>query len=211
MVKKLRNTTGTAIAVASTGVTLQPATDYTIPTQDYSLWASSDVLTEILSNLSNGNIVVKDDVSTLKPLAGLALLEMRDVTVPIFLSKGGGSNHVHTSYITPSELDSLMMGVVSSIVKTSSDTSTGTAHTHTITFTWNELNGQLVGAVTTDLFHTHPFVAGVQPDPLSHADIKRSTGVYEETVPGFIRLKHDWKIEDGFEVVIVDDSEILLI
>lgn len=58
MSKILKNTTGSAIAISDTGVTIgaSPAT-YTIPPTDYLLWAASD---NIVTEIGSGNIVVND-------------------------------------------------------------------------------------------------------------------------------------------------------
>lgn len=76
--KILKNTTGSSIYIKDVGVTLiaSPAI-YTIPPQDYPLWAAS---TMVLPYLTNGNIVVNDGLDDLKPQA--SLLHLTDEGMP---------------------------------------------------------------------------------------------------------------------------------
>lgn len=73
MAKILKNQTGSAIEIDDTGVSVpaSPAT-YTIPEQDYLLWASSsDIITEV----GTGNIVVNDGSQDLSISDGTSLLK----------------------------------------------------------------------------------------------------------------------------------------
>jgi len=73
MAKILKNQTGSAIDIDDTGVSVpaSPAT-YTIPEQDYLLWAaSSDIITEV----GAGNIVVNDGSQDLSISDGTSLLK----------------------------------------------------------------------------------------------------------------------------------------
>ena len=72
MSKILDNTTGAPIAISDTGVTVDNVTNYTIPQQDYDLWAaSSDIITEI----GSGNIIVNDGSFNLSISDGTDLIK----------------------------------------------------------------------------------------------------------------------------------------
>jgi hypothetical protein len=131
--------------------------------------------------------------------------------IPVYLSEGFNSTHIHTAFLTQQEVEDLMFGRRLSIQKLCGPTSTGTAHTHTVTYTWNMDTYLIESSVTTDLFHSHPAIVGLRGDPYLTSDIKKVTDVNEQTVSGYLRLKHDWEVADGFETVIVDDSEIFLL
>lgn len=73
MIKLLKNTTVSSIAISDTGITISasPGT-YTIPAQDYLLWnASSDIIVHI----GNGAIVVNDGSFDLSPSDGMDLIK----------------------------------------------------------------------------------------------------------------------------------------
>lgn len=73
MAKILKNTTGSPIEIADTGVTLAASpTTYTIPQQDYDLWGAS---TNVISYITAATIVVNDGYDDLKPIAGLMHLQ----------------------------------------------------------------------------------------------------------------------------------------
>lgn len=73
MSKILKNTTAFPIEISDVGVTVQPTpTDYTIPPQDYLLWAaSSDIVTQV----GNGNVIVNDGSFDLSISDGIDLIK----------------------------------------------------------------------------------------------------------------------------------------
>jgi len=70
MPKILKNVTGSAIPVADTGISIAANSSYTIPPQDYLLWAAS---TNITTPVTNGSIVVNDGVLDLTNANGIDL------------------------------------------------------------------------------------------------------------------------------------------
>jgi hypothetical protein len=74
--KLLKNTTGSAISISDTGITVaaSPGT-YTIPQQDYLLWAAS---IDIVSHVNSGNIVVNDGVNDITVANGFNLINAID-------------------------------------------------------------------------------------------------------------------------------------
>lgn len=68
MSKSLRNTTGSVITLADTGVTIGALSTYTIQPQDYPLWAAS---VHVDSYITDGSLVVNDGYDDLKPQVGL--------------------------------------------------------------------------------------------------------------------------------------------
>jgi hypothetical protein len=73
--KLLRNNTVSPIFVSTAGVSLPVGVDYMIPAQDYWLWASQDVIDSVTTLINNGNILVKDSISTLSASDGIAYLK----------------------------------------------------------------------------------------------------------------------------------------
>lgn len=72
MSKILKNQTASPIFVTDTGITVDNVVDYTIPPQDYLIWAaSSDIITEI----GAGNIVVNDGSTDLSINDGAKLIQ----------------------------------------------------------------------------------------------------------------------------------------
>ena len=71
MNKILKNTTISDIIIGDTGITIPTSAQYTIPHQDYLLWAASS---EIISFINSGDIIVNDGVKDLPVNLGLALL-----------------------------------------------------------------------------------------------------------------------------------------
>lgn len=72
MSKILDNVTGSPIVISDTGATVDNVVNYTIPPQDYLLWAaSSDIITEI----GAGNIVVNDGSNNLSISDGTDLIK----------------------------------------------------------------------------------------------------------------------------------------
>ncbi len=72
MSKILRNATGAIIDIADTGISLGIATSYTIPPQDYLLWAASS---DILSPVGSGDVEVLDGSDVLLPSDGIDLIK----------------------------------------------------------------------------------------------------------------------------------------
>lgn len=78
MSKILKNTTGSTVAVSDTGVILPAGpTTYTIPPQDYPLWASSSAITTLINN---GTVIVNDGYGDLSK--DLAVKHLQQETVP---------------------------------------------------------------------------------------------------------------------------------
>jgi hypothetical protein len=72
MSKILKNDSGSNITVSDTGITINNSSQYTIPPQDYLLWAaSSDVITEV----GAGNLVVNDGSFDLSISDGIDLIK----------------------------------------------------------------------------------------------------------------------------------------
>jgi len=72
MAKILKNQTGSAVSISDTGITVPASGNYTIPPQDYNLWAaSSDVITEI----GDGTLVVNDGSEDLSISDGVDLIK----------------------------------------------------------------------------------------------------------------------------------------
>ena len=57
MSKIVKNTTGSDIVISDTGVTVLASNQYTIPANDYLLWAASD---DVITEIGSGDIVVND-------------------------------------------------------------------------------------------------------------------------------------------------------
>lgn len=72
MSKILKNITGSTIAIADTGVSIPAMTNYTIPPQDYLLWAASD---DIITNVGSSSIIVNDGSSDLSISDGVDLIK----------------------------------------------------------------------------------------------------------------------------------------
>jgi len=72
MSKILKNTTASAINITDTGITLAALSDYTIPPQDYLIWAASS---DILSPVGVGDVIVNDGSENLDPSTGIDLLK----------------------------------------------------------------------------------------------------------------------------------------
>lgn len=62
MSKILKNTTGSPVTVTDTGIVIGASSQYTIPPQDYLLWASSS---NVITYIGNGTLVVNDGSSDL--------------------------------------------------------------------------------------------------------------------------------------------------
>jgi len=73
MSKIIKNTTGSAISVADTGITISASPgSYTIPPQDYLLWAASD---NVITYIGTGSLVVNDGSSDLGISDGTDLIK----------------------------------------------------------------------------------------------------------------------------------------
>lgn len=70
--KILRNTTASPIIVTDCGVTLSALSDYTIPAQDYLLWAASS---SIVLYVGNASVIVNDGSFDLTISDGIDLLK----------------------------------------------------------------------------------------------------------------------------------------
>jgi hypothetical protein len=70
--KILKNTTGSPISIADTGITIPAGGSYTIPAQDYLLWANSS---NIVTPVGTGSIVVNDGSSDLSASFGMDLIK----------------------------------------------------------------------------------------------------------------------------------------
>lgn len=72
MSKILKNNSGGTITVSDTGITINNATQYTIPAQDYLLWAGSD---DVIGYIGSGDLVVNDGSSDLSISDGTKLIQ----------------------------------------------------------------------------------------------------------------------------------------
>lgn len=72
MSKILRNTTGSTIVVSDTGVSVPSMSNYTIPPQDYMLWAASD---NVITFIGDGDFVVNDGTFDLSISDGIDLIK----------------------------------------------------------------------------------------------------------------------------------------
>ena len=72
MSKILKNTTNQSVFVADTGVPLSANGQYTIPPQDYWLWAASS---NVISYIGNGTLIVNDGSFDLSINEGVALIQ----------------------------------------------------------------------------------------------------------------------------------------
>lgn len=72
MSKIVRNTSGSDILVTDTGITVAASSSYTIPPQDYPLWAASS---NAITYVGAGTLVVNDGTSDLSIANGTALLQ----------------------------------------------------------------------------------------------------------------------------------------
>lgn len=73
MAKILKNTTNAPLLINDTGISLSASPSiYTIPTQDYLLWASSN---DIITEIGNGNVIVNDGSNDLESATATALIQ----------------------------------------------------------------------------------------------------------------------------------------
>lgn len=76
MSKILKNTTAAAVFVSDTGASVPASSSYTIPPQDYLMWAAS---TNIVS-LVGVSITVNDGINDLSTAAGIAFIKYPDLS-----------------------------------------------------------------------------------------------------------------------------------
>ena len=74
MSKIIKNTTGVDVEVGDTGVTVSANSSYTIPPQDYDIWAGSE---DIVLPIANGTIVVNDGLEDLSNAYGVSYVQGR--------------------------------------------------------------------------------------------------------------------------------------
>lgn len=72
MSKIVKNNTGGNISVSDTGVTVNASSQYTIPPQDYLLWAASD---NIVTEVGAGNLIINDGSIDLSISDGIDLIK----------------------------------------------------------------------------------------------------------------------------------------
>jgi hypothetical protein len=88
---------------------------------------------------------------------------LKDVAIT-FYALPGTTGHSHTIYLTWDEANSLMRGTSASVVKDTSDTSSGTAHVHSTTITWDADCYKFVAITATALAHIHSVNANSPSD-----------------------------------------------
>lgn len=113
--KIIHNNTGSNILVSDTGITVLANSSYTIPAQDYAIWAaSSDIITQV----GNGNITVNDGSFNLTKADGIALLQgnfKQTDFVPELKSTGGRLKvEMITSVASASDVTNVPAGNISS-------------------------------------------------------------------------------------------------
>jgi len=72
MSKIIINNTGSNINISDTGVTVNASSQYTIPAQDYLLWAASD---NIITEIGDGNLIVNNGAVDLSISDGIDLIK----------------------------------------------------------------------------------------------------------------------------------------
>ena len=93
MSKIIKNTTISDISLKDAGITIPASSQYEIEPQDYLLWATDDVLTEISSYLTSGDLVVNDGINDLSATDGTYYLKYPDSAFnQRFLSEPDRSN-----------------------------------------------------------------------------------------------------------------------
>lgn len=103
MSKVLKNTTGSTISVTDVGVSIPSMSSYTIPPQDYLLWAASS---DVVAPVGLGDIVVNDGSFDLSPSDGIDLLKgilpTDQVANPVITSLAMASANTEYSITLPS-------------------------------------------------------------------------------------------------------------
>lgn len=72
MSKILKNTTGSPVTVTDTGITIAASSQYTIPPQDYLLWAASS---NVITYIGSGTLIVNDGSFDLSISDGIDLIK----------------------------------------------------------------------------------------------------------------------------------------
>jgi len=88
-VKIIKNTTGSDVPIADTGVTIPASSQYTIQPQDYMLWAAS---VDVIALVSAGTLVVNDGAVNLNITDGTNFLEHPDYAENIRIDAAAGRN-----------------------------------------------------------------------------------------------------------------------
>lgn len=103
MSKVLKNTTASPITVTDTGVTIPTLSNYTIPAQDYLLWASSS---DAVSYIGSGDILVNDGSFDLSISDGIDLIKgifpTDALAVPTIVNSTITLADTEYSYVIPS-------------------------------------------------------------------------------------------------------------
>lgn len=93
MSKIVKNTTGSAITIVETGLTIPASSAYTIEIDEHTLWATTEALAEITGDITSGDLVVNDGLNDLSSIAGLDFLRYPDFALNIrFLSEPERAN-----------------------------------------------------------------------------------------------------------------------
>lgn len=122
-----------------------------------------DELHDVVAVTPSNNDILRFQTSTQtwNQSSSLTTLEttvsnLKDVAITFYQLPG---NHNHTTYLTWDEANNLMRGTVASVVKNSSDTSSGTAHVHSTTITWDATNYKFLASVAVALGHSHAVIS----------------------------------------------------
>lgn len=94
--KIVKNTLGITLTIKDVGIQIPASSSYTIPPQDYHLWAASS---NAVTFINNGTIIINDGVKDLSKRRGLALIldnEIKTVRI-INVSKDSASNAEYSS------------------------------------------------------------------------------------------------------------------
>lgn len=78
--KLLKNQSSPAVAISikTTGITIPASGNYTINNNEFNLWTTSDVVTEITTHINTGDIVVNDGVRDLTAAEAIRYIEKVD-------------------------------------------------------------------------------------------------------------------------------------
>lgn len=78
MSKIVKNTTISDIEIQATGATIPASGQYTIPQQDYLMWADPDTITEMTTDINSGDLVINDSIQDLPAADGAEFLRYPD-------------------------------------------------------------------------------------------------------------------------------------
>lgn len=78
MSKLITNTTASAIVISKAGIRIAAGATYTVEVRDYLLWASDEVLTQVIPLITSGDLVVNDGIQNLSVSDGINFLEYPD-------------------------------------------------------------------------------------------------------------------------------------